>query len=95
MKRIAHILLAILAVGLIPVTLYLALTNMPEKPDVELAFWGPFAVLAADAILFFLMLGFSNVTRWERVGISLIAPMLLTMASWAAMRGMVVTQMGG
>ena len=91
--RNVRLALGVIALVLIPVLLYLAITQQDGRADAQFAFWAPLAVLLLDAVLFWIAFGAWQLTRWERGGLSVILPLLIAMASWAAMMGMVTAQL--
>lgn len=93
LKRAAFGALAVIATAFIPVLLYLGLAQAPQQQSARFAFWAPLAALAADAVLFYLALGILRLRAWDRVGISIVLPLLLAMASWALMMDSVSSQM--
>lgn len=93
MKRIAYGIAGFVAVVLIPALLYFSLRHSDQGLSVDAALWAPIVVLAADALIFYIALGIWALTAWERVGISVILPMLIAILSWAAMMNMVSADM--
>lgn len=85
MLRPLRIACALVALALVPVSLYLALTVPTAPIPPQWVLWAPFGVLVLDALLFAFALGIWQVTAWERVGLSIILPLLIAMASWAAL----------
>lgn len=84
-----------IAVALVPVLLYTALHHPDQRQSVGFALWAPIVVLFVDATIFYLALGIWSLTPWERIGISIILPLLIAIASWALMMGMVPAQLPG
>lgn len=93
MKKPAGYLLGTVAIAFIPVAMYLALAQGLTFTDPAAAFRATLGMLLFDALLFFVAFGAWHLTRWERCGLSILLPLLLVMASWAAMMGMVTTKM--
>lgn len=92
MKRFLLMGVGVLALALVPVLLYLAITRLGGAQDVQFSIWAPIGVLAADALLFFAALGAWPLRAWDRAGLAIILPLLIAMASWASMMGMVEAQ---
>lgn len=86
MKYPLQIVLAVLAVALVPLSLHLALERFDGNVAPDVAIWAPLSVLALDALLFYFAFGIGNATVLERVGMALVLPLILTMISWALMR---------
>jgi hypothetical protein len=86
MKYPLQIVLAVLAVALVPLSLHLALERFDGNVAPDIAIWAPLSVLALDALLFYFAFGIGNATVLERVGMALVLPLMLTMISWALMR---------
>lgn len=93
LNRSISIALAVVAVFLVPVLLFLALRYPVQGQGIGFALWAPIVALFVDAALFYLALGAWNLTQWERIGISVILPLLIAIASWASMMGMVSAPM--
>lgn len=86
MKRITHSFVALFAIALIPLALHIALNRYDGAITLHFALWAPMAVLALDALLFYVAFGYGSATVMERVGLGLALPLIITMITWAFMR---------
>lgn len=89
MKRVLQQFIGVIALLLVPVSLWFGLNHQGTPLSPSVALWAPFVVLAADALLVAFALGLWRVTAWERLGIAIILPLLIAMISWALMMGSV------
>lgn len=92
MKRLLLIVVALLALALVPCLLYAAITRLDGAQTAQFSFWAPIGVLVADALLFFVALGLWPMRAWDRAGLAIVLPLLIAMASWGSMMGMVEAQ---
>lgn len=93
MNRQLRFAAGVLAVLLIPVGLWLAVAWLPPITDRGVALLAPLVGLVVDTVLFWWALGAWPMGTGDRIGIAIVMPLLLAMATWALLVNTVAAQM--